>query len=73
MDDTALAAELGEQGLGVFAAPDVVEKEIRRRYKVHVLGRADVRQRFYAISLDRKLRHPAVTAICEIARAHIFG
>jgi LysR family transcriptional activator of nhaA len=71
--DTALAAELGERGIGVFAAPDVVEKEIRKRHKVHIVGRTDVRQRFYAISLDRKLKHPAVTAICEVARKHIFG
>jgi LysR family transcriptional activator of nhaA len=74
MDDAALAAELGEQRVGVFAAPDVVEKEIRKRHKVHVVGRIeDVRQRFYAISLDRKIRHPAVMAICEIARTRIFA
>jgi LysR family transcriptional activator of nhaA len=73
VDDTALAAELAEQGIGVFAAPDVVEQEIRRRHNVRVAGHADVQQRFYAISLDRKLKHPAVTAICEVARKHIFG
>jgi len=74
MDDTALAAELGEQRIGVFAVPDVVEREIRKRYRVHVVGHVeDVRQRFYAISLDRKIRHPAVMAICEIARTRIFA
>jgi LysR family transcriptional activator of nhaA len=58
----------------VFAAPDVLEAEIRRRYKVHVLGRsAQIRQRFYAISVERKLKHPAVVAICEAARKHIFA
>ena len=74
LDDTALAAVFGEAGLGVFAAPDVLEKEVRRRYKVDVVGRArDVRQRFYAISVERKIRHPGVTAICEVARRHIFA
>jgi LysR family transcriptional activator of nhaA len=74
LDDAALVNELGEQELGVFAAPDVVEKEIRRRYRVQTVGRvADLRHRFYAISLDRKLRHPAVVALCETARKHIFG
>ena len=57
------------QGPVVFAAPDVVENEIRRRYKVQVVGRTkDVRQRFYAISIERKLQHPAVasqSASCE--------
>jgi LysR family transcriptional regulator, transcriptional activator of nhaA len=74
LDDAALANVLGEAGLGVFAAPDVVEKEIRRRYKVQVVGRTqEIRQRFYAISVERKIRHPAVAAICEAARKHIFA
>jgi LysR family transcriptional activator of nhaA len=73
LDDAALANVLGEGGLGVFAAPAVVEREIRRRYKVHVVGRTEeIRQRFYAISVERKIRHPAVAAICEVARKHLF-
>jgi LysR family transcriptional activator of nhaA len=73
-DDAALAVILGEAELGAFVAPDVVEQEIRRRYKVHLVGRlAEVRQSFYAISIERKIKHPAVAAICEIARKHIFA
>ena len=73
-DDTALAIVLGEAGLGVFVVPEVVEQEIRRRYKVQLVGRLDgLRQRFYAISVERKIRHPAVAAICEAARKHIFA
>jgi LysR family transcriptional activator of nhaA len=65
---------LGEAGLGVFVAPEVVEKEVRRRYKVQLVGRTqEIRQRFYAISVERKIRHPAVAAICEVARKHIFA
>jgi LysR family transcriptional activator of nhaA len=74
LDDAALATVLGEAGLGAFVAPDVVESEIRRRYKVQVVGRlGDLRQRFYAISVERKIRHPAVAAICEVARTHTFA
>jgi LysR family transcriptional activator of nhaA len=74
LDDSALATVLGEAALGVFVVPDVVAPEIRRRYKVQVVGRiADLRQRFYAISIERKIRHPAVAAICEVARTHIFA
>jgi len=74
LDDAALANVLGEAGLGVFVAPEVVEKEIRRRYKVQLVGRTEeIRQRFYAISVERKIRHPAVAAICEVARKHIFA
>jgi LysR family transcriptional activator of nhaA len=73
LDDSALAAVFGEAGLGFFAAPDVLEAEICDRFRVQVVGRArDVRQRFYAISVERKIGHPAVAAICEVARRHIF-
>jgi len=74
LDDAALARVLGEAGLGVFAAPDVVERDVRQRSHVEVVGRAkDLRQRFYAISVERKIKHPAVIAICDVARKHIFA
>ncbi len=74
LDDAALASVFGEAGLGVFAVPDVIEAEVRTRYRVERVGRAQaIRQRFYAISVERKIRHPAVVAICEVARKHIFA
>jgi len=74
LDDAELAKTLGEAGLGVFVAPDVIEAETRRRYRLHLVGRApDLRQRFYAISLERKIKHPAVAAICEVARTRVFA
>lgn len=74
LDDTALASEFAEAGLGVFAVPDVIEDEVRARYRVQLVGRVKaIRQRFYAISIERKIKHPAVAAICEVARQHIFA
>lgn len=74
IDDSALTKVLGESGLGVFAAPDVIEEDVRQRYQVQLVGRADnLRQRFYAISVERKLKNPAVLAICETARKKIFA
>jgi LysR family transcriptional activator of nhaA len=74
LDDAALAKIFSEAGLGVVAAPDVIEKEVRKRYHLHIVGRADkVRQRVYAISLERRIQHPAVAAICEVARKSIFA
>jgi len=74
LDDSSLAKVLGEGGYGIFATPDVIEEDVRQRYKVQLVGRAmDLRQRFYAISVERKLKHPAVVAICEAARKHIFA
>jgi LysR family transcriptional activator of nhaA len=74
LDDLALASVMGEAGLGIFAAPDVIADELTRRYKVQLVGRAKgIRQRFYAISIERKIKNPAVVAICQIARKHIFA
>ena len=54
-----------------FAAPTAVEAEVQRQYGVRVLGRVEsIRERYYAISLERKLKHPAVIAIAEAARDH---
>jgi LysR family transcriptional activator of nhaA len=73
-DDSALAKDLGEEGMGVFAAPTVIDAEVLKHYRVRVVGRAkDVRQQFFAISGERKIKHPAVVAICEAARQDIFG
>ena len=48
--------------------------DIRGRYQVQLVGRvADLRQRFYAISVERGIKHPAVVAICEGARKDIFA
>jgi len=74
VDDAALAKVVGEAGFGVFAAPGVVEKEVLQRYRVELVGRVEaVRQRFFAISVERKIRHPAVLAISHAARKHIFA
>ena len=74
LDDLALASILGEKGLGVIAAPDVIAKELARRYALKLVGRAqDIRQRFFAISVERKITNPAVAAICEVARTKIFS
>ena len=72
-DDSALAKDFGQEGVGVFAVPSVIEAEVRRQYQVRVVGRAAaVRQQFYAISVERKIKHPAVAAVCETARKDIF-
>ena len=48
----------------------LIDAEVRRQYRVRLVGRLDtVRQRFYAITVERKIRNPAVIAISERARA----
>lgn len=68
-EDSALLKVFGGDGLGIFAAPTVVEAEIAADYRVQVLGRAsEIRERYYAISVERRLEHPAVIAITSAAR-----
>jgi LysR family transcriptional activator of nhaA len=44
------------------------------KYNVEVVGRTDaVRERFYAISPERRIKHPAVAAITTAARADLFA
>ncbi len=47
---------------------------MQRQYSVKVVGRLDsVRERFYAISVEKKVKHPAVLAIADEARQKLFG
>ncbi len=72
-DDSALLKMYGQAGLGAFAAPSIIAREVMRQYKVVKVGEArQVRERFYAISIERKLKHPAVVAITESARKSSF-
>jgi LysR family transcriptional activator of nhaA len=73
-EDPALLKTFGQDGRGLFAAPSVIEREIVRQYGVRVVGRLDeVRERFYAISAERRLEHPAVVALTRAARDRLFG
>ena len=72
-DDSALMKTFGQAGTGVFIAPTPIEKEIEKQYGVVAIGQADeVREQFYAISVERKISHPAVSAITEAARQWLF-
>ena len=73
IEDSALLKTFGQAGAGVFAAPSVVEREVLRQYQVRVIGRTvDIRERYYAISAERRLKHPAVVAMTEAARGTLF-
>lgn len=72
-DDTALLKAFGRRGLGFFAAPSAVEAEVCDQFEVGVVGRTDdVRERYYAVSVERRLRHPAVVALADAARSRTF-
>jgi len=73
-DDSALLKVFGQSGAGVFAIPSVIESEVRRQYRAVRVGIArGVVERFYAISVQRKIHHPAVATIRDTARSTLFG
>jgi LysR family transcriptional activator of nhaA len=73
-EDSALLQVFGQAGMGLFPASSVIADEVQRQYRVRPVGKVDgVRERFYAISVDRKLKHPAVVAISQEARQKLFG
>lgn len=73
-DDSALMTAFGQHGAGVFAAPTVLARELQRQHGVRVVARVEsVRERFYAISPERRISHPAVVAIATQARDTVFA
>lgn len=74
IEDRALMKAFGEAGAGVFTSPQAVERDVCAKYGVRVIGRThDVKERFYAISSERHIKHPAVSVITEAARRGLFG
>ena len=68
-DDSALLNVFGQAGLGVFPVPTIVEREVTAQRGVQVVGRVRaVRERFYAISAERRLKHPALAALSPLPR-----
>jgi len=73
IEDSALIKTFGKGGMGLFVAPTIVEAEIKRQYMVEAVGKIEsVKERFYAITVRRQLKHPAVTAILDNARDNLF-
>ena len=73
-EDSALMKVFGADGLGLFLAPTVVSREVCQQYGVEHVGEIDsVRERFYAVSLERRLKLPAVQAISDAARQRLFA
>ena len=68
-DDNALMTVFAQAGAGIFATPSAFEAQVIRQYNLRPIGHVDsIRESFYVITLDRKIRHPAIAAITESAR-----
>jgi LysR family transcriptional activator of nhaA len=72
-DDSALMKAFGKSGSGIFMAPSVIADEVQAQYDVELIGQTDaVTESFYAISVERKVKHPGIVAITEGARRELF-
>jgi len=72
-DDSALLKAFGNAGIGVFPAPDAISNHIEEMYNAKKLAVIeDVKESFYAISPERKIKHPGVKEITKFARSNIF-
>ena len=63
-EDNAMLNTFGRNGLGLFFAPSAMETDIQEQFGVALVGDvAELREQFYAISNERKIKHPAIEAI----------
>jgi LysR family transcriptional activator of nhaA len=74
IEDSALIKVFGQNGAGIFPVPEVTADEICKQYHVARVGITEqVRESVYAISLERRIKHPVVAAITAAARERVFG
>jgi LysR family transcriptional activator of nhaA len=68
-DDSALMKVFGQAGTGIFIVPTPIATEVAKQYGLRIIGSTEkVREQYYAISVERRISHPAVTAVTESAR-----
>lgn len=73
-EDSALLQVFGSRGKGIFPASSAIAGEIEAQYKVKLVGvAANVSESLYAVTVERKIKNPAVIAICETAKVKVFG
>jgi len=69
IEDSALIKAFAGEGMGFIAVPKMIEDEVRHRYGLHLIGEAEgCVEEYFAITVERRLRHPAVVALSEAAR-----
>jgi LysR family transcriptional activator of nhaA len=73
-DDSALMKAFGQKAAGIFVAPSAIKAEVERQYRVTAIGRVDeVKERFYAISAERRVADPVIATVVEAARTLLLA
>ena len=72
-EDSALLKVFGQAGEGIFPVPSVIEELIKKQYNVHLVGRIpEVLDKFYAISAEKRVQHPATSIVVKQAKNKLF-
>lgn len=65
-EDSALLKTFAANGLGVFPAGKLIEKDLKETYGIELLGNCDeIYEHFYAIRSEKKIEHPLIKAIIK--------
>jgi len=73
-DDGALMKAFGQDGAGISIAPAAIEAEVEWQYQVTAIGRVyEMKEHFYAISVERRVLRPVVSIVLEAARESLFA
>lgn len=72
IDDAGLLRVFGSLGRGVFPVRAALRAEVEDLQDVSCVGACDgVRERYYAVTTDRRIRHPALNALVNTARKQL--
>lgn len=73
-DDSGLMKAFGQEGVGLFPAPEAISEQAARQHGVSIAGvTSDISCRYYAITPERRLKHPALEAISQSAKSNVFS
>ncbi|MEO0315449.1 MAG: transcriptional activator protein NhaR [Pseudomonadota bacterium] len=72
-DDNALLHTFGRAGRGMFPAPSVLAADVFEQLGAVPVGpMSEVTEQIYAISNERKIKHPAIEAILKAMHTDVF-
>jgi len=70
----ALPKVFGQDGRGLVCVPSIIASDVERQLPLVSIGVIpEIRETFYAVSLQRRIKHPAVIAITEAARNQLLA
>ncbi|RSZ58578.1 LysR family transcriptional regulator [Massilia atriviolacea] len=73
-EDNALLNTFGRRGAGLFFAPAALSGDLADQFGAVLVGHVpQVREHVYAISNERKIKHPAVEAILSAVHLGVFS